>query len=252
MKTAEGLVNYCRLQIGKPYWYGTYGQKATQELLEYKKKQYASQYTWSNKEKIPYGVRVHDCAGLIKGYLWSLTSDSAPVYQARQDVGVKGLATNCRILEGISSLPEEPGVLVFSANYTHVGVYSGSGMSIEARGHAFGVVETYNADRQWKYWGKLNWIDYSIYEQSYKAYFYKLPYHDQKVIEVRSLLRKGCQGVDVVDLQRTLNALNNAGLETDGVFGIKTAEAVVAWQKKVFLKPDGWVGNETYASFYMK
>ena len=58
MKTAEGLVNYCRLQIGKPYWYGTYGQKATQELLEYKKKQYASQYTWSNKEKIPYGVSI--------------------------------------------------------------------------------------------------------------------------------------------------------------------------------------------------
>lgn len=250
MKTAEGLVNYCRLQIGKPYWYGTYGQRATKELLEYKKKQYASQYTWTNKEKIPYGVRVHDCAGLIKGYMWSDTPDSTPVYNAGQDVGVKGLWTNCSITGKISELPAEPGVLVFSSDFSHVGVYSGAGQSIEARGHAFGVVETYNADRNWKYWGKLKWIDYTAYETVYKAYYYRLKNNNKTYIDYKPLLGRGFTGLAVIDLQRALNYLNNADLDTDGIFGINTERAVINWQKKMFIKPDGWVGKETWSSFY--
>jgi hypothetical protein len=59
-KTNIGLVEYCRAQLGKPYWYGTYGQTATERLYHDKKKQYPSYYTASNFMQ-QLGQRVHDC-----------------------------------------------------------------------------------------------------------------------------------------------------------------------------------------------
>lgn len=56
-------------------------------------------------------------------------------------------------------MPDIPGVLVFMPG--HVGVYVGNGKVIEARGHAYGVVQTDLNKRGWKEWGKLNWIEYT-------------------------------------------------------------------------------------------
>ena len=56
-------------------------------------------------------------------------------------------------------MPDIPGVLVFMPG--HVGVYVGNGKVIEARGHAYGVVETNLVGRGWKEWGKLDWIEYT-------------------------------------------------------------------------------------------
>ena len=81
-KTAKGLVKYAKAQLGNPYWYGTFGQKATKELYAQKKAQYPSYYTATDYQK-QYGKKVHDCIGLIKGYLWCTSPDDAyPVYLA--------------------------------------------------------------------------------------------------------------------------------------------------------------------------
>ena len=37
-KTARGLVAYALAQLGKPYWYGTFGQTASKDLYIQKKK----------------------------------------------------------------------------------------------------------------------------------------------------------------------------------------------------------------------
>ena len=55
-------------------------------------------------------------------------------------------------------MPNIPGILVFMPG--HVGVYVGNGKVIEARGHAYGVVETNLVGRGWKEWGKLDWLEY--------------------------------------------------------------------------------------------
>lgn len=34
LKTAKGLVEYAKAQLGRPYWYGTFGQAASEELYE--------------------------------------------------------------------------------------------------------------------------------------------------------------------------------------------------------------------------
>lgn len=158
MKTAKGLVEYANAQLGLPYWYGTFGQKATAELYAAKKKQYPELYKSWNDFPTQYGKRVHDCVGLIKGYLWSDTTTSTPKYNSSQDVSANGMLARCKENGSISSMPDIPGVLVFMDG--HVGVYIGGGFVIEARGHQYGVVKTALKSRPWKWWGKCPWIDY--------------------------------------------------------------------------------------------
>lgn len=158
MKTAKGLVEYAQAQLGLPYWYGTFGQKATAELYAAKKKQYPELYKSWNDFPTQYGKRVHDCVGLIKGYLWSDTTTSTPKYNSSQDVSANGMLARCKENGSISSMPDIPGVLVFMDG--HVGVYIGGGFVIEARGHQYGVVKTALKSRPWKWWGKCPWIDY--------------------------------------------------------------------------------------------
>ena len=147
MKTNIGLVEYAKAQLGLPYWYGTYGQTATEALLKYKKTQYPKYYT-ANDFISQYGKRVHDCIGLIKGYLWSDTPTSISKYNPKQDVSADGMLSICKEKGKISTIPELPGVLVFMDQ--HIGVYIGNGYVIEARGHAFGVVKTKLSSRPWK------------------------------------------------------------------------------------------------------
>ncbi|MCO1604309.1 peptidoglycan-binding domain-containing protein [Desulfosporosinus nitroreducens] len=59
------------------------------------------------------------------------------------------------------------------------------------------------------------------------------------------ILRIGSTGEDVIQLQSTLSILNyNPGI-TDGIFGVKTASAVIQFQKDYGLVPDGIVGPIT-------
>lgn len=58
------------------------------------------------------------------------------------------------------------------------------------------------------------------------------------------LLKKGCRGEDVKQVQTALHCY------PDGVFGDLTAEAVVEWQKAHNLEPDGIVGSKTWDSLF--
>lgn len=159
MKTNTGLVEYCKAQLGNPYWYGTFGQVATEALLRQKSIQYPNQYRWTDFVE-QYGRRVFDCVGLIKGYKWSDTINSNPVYIQEQDKDVSRMKKEDCITGTIKTLPEVPGILVFMEG--HVGVYIGNGEVIEARGHLYGVVKTKLKDRPWTEWGKLKWLRYQV------------------------------------------------------------------------------------------
>jgi len=157
-KTNLGLVEYARKQVGRPYWYGTFGNIASPVLYSAKKKQYPAYYaSWSDFPE-QFGQRVHDCIGLVKGYLWSDTAASVPKYNARQDVSANDMLSLCKEKGVISSMPDIPGVLVFMKG--HVGIYAGKGEVIEARGHEYGVVVTKLSERPWKNWGKCPFIEY--------------------------------------------------------------------------------------------
>ena len=161
-KTNTGLVAYAKAQLGKPYWYGTFGYTASESLFNEKKKQYPNMYKRSNYTQgweHQYGQRVHDCVGLIKGYLWSETPTSYPKYKSSQDVSANGMLKVCKTKGKIETIPEVVGVLVFFNG--HVGVYEGNGNVIEARGHDYGVVRTKLSSRPWTDWGYCPYITYN-------------------------------------------------------------------------------------------
>ena len=160
-KTNTGLVNYAKAQLGKPYWYGTFGNTATQSLLTAKTKQYPGHYTNGRMKKYnsQIGERVHDCVGLIKGYPWSESETATPKYNSSQDVSANGMLGKCKEQGKIATIPEIPGVLVFMSG--HVGIYIGNGYVIEARGFDYGVVKTLLKDRNWTHWGKCPYITYT-------------------------------------------------------------------------------------------
>lgn len=86
------------------------------------------------------------------------TENNKITYNASQDKNVSGMLRNCTEQGPMETMPDLVGVLVFMDG--HVGIYIGNGKVIEARGHAYGVVETNLVGRGWTKWGKLNWIEY--------------------------------------------------------------------------------------------
>ena len=160
-KTNLGLVEYAKAQLGLPYWYGTFGNIATEALYKQKAAQYPKYYKRSNYNQgwaHQYGQRAHDCVGLIKGYLWSDTPTSKPKYNSAQDYSANGMRSVCKEQGKIATMPEIKGLLVFFDG--HIGVYIGNGEVIEAKGHNDGVVKTKLKSRPWKYWGKCPFITY--------------------------------------------------------------------------------------------
>lgn len=156
-KTNSGLLAYAKAQVGLPYWYGCYGQTASASLYSSKKAQYPSYYMASDFAS-QYGKRVHDCVGLIKGYLWSDSATAAPKYNSAQDKSAAGMYAAASTKGKISTFPKTAGLLVFRGSSTsaisHVGVYDGAGYVYEAKGHAYGVVKSAYSASNWNYWAQ--------------------------------------------------------------------------------------------------
>ena len=256
MKTGTGLAEYAIAQLGKPYWWGTFGQVADGALYAKKKKQYPGKYIEADYPK-QYGQRVHDCVGLIKGYRWSDNPDSEPRYAEAQDVAVEGLYAQCTQRGAITSLPEKPGVCVFMAGLGHVGVYIGGGEVVEAMGHAYGVVKTKLAGRGWAYWGMPDWISYegsgAVVPPSVGSAD-SFPKGGAFSLSFR-ILREGCVGEDVKALQMMLKARGYQcgyyganGDGADGEFGAATKKQLISYQRVNGLEPDGEAGPDTMSA----
>lgn len=165
MKNNAGLVLYAKAQVGLPYWYGTFGQTASPTLLNSKRKQYPSYYK-STDFNTQYNKRVHDCVGLIKGYLWSDTTTSKPKYNASQDVSAAGMYKNSTTKGDMSTFPAINGTLVYKKSgnrISHVGIYCVDGYVYEAKGHKFGVVKTPYKQTDWVLWSLCPYIEYCEY-----------------------------------------------------------------------------------------
>ena len=253
MKTGQGLVEYAIAQLGRPYWWGCFGQLADGALYAKKKKQYPAYYTAADFSS-QYGQKVHDCVGLIKGYLWCDSPDGSPKYNAAQDVAVEGLYRKCNRKGGITTMPDIPGVCVFMANMGHVGVYIGNGEVVEAMGHAYGVVKTKLSGRGWAYWGKPDWISYDDAAEDGPSGTPATTKVTDFSLNFR-ILREGSVGEDVKALQLMLKArgyqcgnFGTNGDGADGEFGAATKKQLISYQSVNGLEPDGEAGPDTMSA----
>ena len=249
-KTNTGLVEYAKAQLGKPYWWGTFGQIASAGLLVQKRTQYPDRYnTYGDECKKQYGQKVHDCVGLIKGYLWCDTPDSEPIYRAAQDVAVSGLFTACPESGSIDTMPDLPGVCVFMRDMSHVGVYIGDGYVVEATGHARGVVKSKLAGRGWALWGKPRWISYEAAATPAQPSATTPTTTSALTVTGLPLLRYGNKGECVRSAQLLLigRGYSCGRYGADGEIGQDTYNAVIAFQRASGLQQDGIIGAQTWA-----
>ena len=239
VKYAEAMLNYM-----SPYWYGTWGNICSEQLYQEKRLQYPANYDkWSKSSFVEqYGRKVHDCIGLIKGYLMNPTIDAdgyvtepttPSKYNSKYDISADMLEARATVKGDISSIPEIKGLIVWKKG--HVGIYVGNGYVIEERGHTYGTVKTQISDRPWTKW--LKHPDIQYIEEPEKKKRYCKP--------IAEVLEKGDQGLAVKVLQSCLN-LQGYKLTVDGHFGNKTLEAVSDFQKKNKIKNVGVVGVATW------
>ena len=164
MKNNTELVSYCRklLDQGARYWFGCFGQVASESLRSVKAKQYPSHYKSSRNKQYEKDIKekriVTDCSGLIKGFMM-LRDNGQIVYSPSLDLGANGYYNKATEKGKIKDMPDIPGLAVWKSG--HIGVYVGNGKVIEARGFDYGVVEYNLSDLPFTHWLKVPGLDYN-------------------------------------------------------------------------------------------
>ena len=260
--TNEGLVEHAwnayAMRDHTCYGWGCIFSKITQSSVENKFNQYKDWYAShsavknaltslaAKTDEVNYAV---DCSGLIKTYTMGGIGNVS--YSGSKDYSANSYYANSPEKGDISSMPEIIGLAVHMDG--HIGIYVGNGEVIEStpntrfatQSHGGGgVCKTKLTDRKWKHWLKVPGIVYTD-----DATVTKKPVEEttnqSKPINNTAVLKEGCKGDDVTQLQKNLLALGFDPKGVDGTFGHHTKEAVIAFQKKNGLKPDGIVGPNT-------
>jgi len=141
-KTNAGLAAHCEMALSQGWYYlwGTYGEIATQALLDANIKQYPDNASWRSYAAGAIGkTRFSDCYGLVKSYLWWADDNGNPKYNAAQDVNTSMAYVSASERGPLSTLPEMPGIVLWMNG--HVGVYMGGGRFLECRGGGVGMAE---------------------------------------------------------------------------------------------------------------
>ena len=265
MFRASEFVKFVQKMVGMPYWYGTCVYMRSSSVLNSKSKQYPSHYTASRMEKYRNAIQAKlvcaDCVGLIKGYFWTNGGQGVIEYlnggekftnkyasNGCPDKSANGMLSWCKskgCKNGkIATLPEVPGVLLFSSG--HVGVYIGGGYAVEARGFNYGVVKTKVKDRSWTSWAYLpeSLLNYDTEESTVtpEAESEKSAALGDRTLRLTSPYMRGD---DVKELQTALNALGYDCGEVDGVFGKNTESGLRAFQTASGIEVDGVFGKES-------
>lgn len=238
-KTNTGLVEYARAQLGKPYWFGTFGQLASAKLWDDKKKQYANYYSDKRKgimqKRGDLGQKVHDCLGLWKGYMMSESPDAPAVYNSKYDISADAIFKKATEKGTIDSLPDIAGIGLWKKG--HFGVYIGGGREIEARGFDYGVLEDDVKNTAFTHWFRIPDINYQ--ETAPSEPIPEAPEKPQKSIgELVDEIIRGDWGNGSERIQR----LTEAGYDAKAVQEVvnETLAQQSASQKPA--EPETWTG----------
>lgn len=238
------------------YIWGTAGIMWTQKRQDALNKTTADKYKQGRKYgKKWIGRMVADCSGLFRWAFRKLGSDihhgSDTIY--RQYCTSKGTLKKGKRTDGQYL---KPGTAVFVWNgetYSHIGLYVGSGIVIEAAGTISGVCTSKVTAGKWTHWGELKGVDYTNCDDPVPDPVVNPepePVPSTEPAKTYPTLRKGSKGEVVRTLQRWLVDLGYdvGSCGVDGDFGTATEKAVKAFQKANGLTDDGVVGQKTWTA----
>lgn len=231
MINANDLVAKFRyaLENGWGYIWGTAGVMWTQ----------AKQNAATREQTVKYGSRwighmVADCSGLFS---WAFRQLGGYMYHG-SDTMYRKYCTEKGQLDGQDL---QPGTAVFvykkaDNNFSHVGLYVGNGIVIEAASTAKGVVTSKVTDSKWTNWGWLKGVDGG-----------DIPVPPEPV---KPTLKRGSKGEYVTLAQTELinKGYSCGSFGADGQFGAATEAAVKRFQKDNGLTADGIIGPKTWAA----
>ncbi len=143
---------------GWGYVYGTYGQLATQSLIDSKARQYPSVFAEKKSDgRTVYcacpewiGVRPPTVSVWPKPTSGGWTTASAPSTRPPRTIQPMGCITAPASKARWPRSRQTHGVMVWRDG--HVGIYIGNDEVIESRGVEYGVVRTRLSDRNWTGW----------------------------------------------------------------------------------------------------
>ena len=171
VKTNLGLVEYVKskLALNTIYMLGGFGRILTQSMID-RRLNMGCPHTIRNLATIQTGIGRYcfDCVGLVKGYLWELSPGKVDYNIPKgSDQNVGMMYNSCTQKGVLISMPDVLGLLVFTRDLGHVGVYIGR----DANGKRqyvectpawgkWGVCQSNDDIRTWAFWGKYHLIEY--------------------------------------------------------------------------------------------
>lgn len=252
MIKAAALIELFRkaLADGWGYIWGTSGEKWTKARQEAIEKTTDSDRAQARKYGSKWiGHMVADCSGLFK---WAFKKLGGDIYHGSDTMYCKWCTDKGELKKGKRSDGKtlKPGTAVFVWNgkkYSHVGLYVGSGLVIEAMGTLQGVTTSKVTATKWTNWGELKGVSYSSEDAQEGAS--DLP-DDKLPTEALPTLKRGSKGEYVTLLQTKLANLGYdlGSCGVDGEYGKATEAAVKKFQKDHGLTADGVTGKKTWAA----
>lgn len=158
-------------------WHTMWTQEQQNSIVNNIKKKYSSNWkTNSNAKKDTYyyaalygekwvGHWVTDCSGL---FYWAFKELGGYMYHGSNTMWKKYCTSQGKLVNGLRSDGKElkPGTAVFvlkgSSDRSHVGLYIGGGIVIEASGTQAGVCTTKITNTKWCEWGELKGVEYDM------------------------------------------------------------------------------------------
>lgn len=247
MIKAEALIAKFRQALDEHWGYiwGTAGEKWTAEKQkELEKTTDANRAQGRQYGSKWIGHRVADCSGLFS---WAFRQLGGAIYHGSDTMYRKYCVNKGELSKGkrTDRGTLKPGTAVFvwnGSSYSHVGLYAGNGIVIEAMSTLKGVTTTKVTAGKWTHWGEVTGVDYAGDNAELRMQNAELN------AENRLTIRRGSKGETVAEMQGILERLGYdlGSCGVDGDFGRMTEKAVKAFQKDHGLTVDGICGPKTW------